>query len=101
MIESATSNSYDAPHLRRQAANYSALSPLSYLARAAAIYPDKIAIIHGGQRIAYAAFYARCRRLADALRRRGVGTGDAVAVMAPNTPAMLEAHYGIAMAGGV
>jgi fatty-acyl-CoA synthase len=101
MIESATSNSYDAPHLRRQAANYSALSPLSYLARAAAIYPDKIAIIHGGQRIAYAAFYARCRRLADALRRRGIGTGDAVAVMAPNTPAMLEAHYGIAMAGGV
>src|SRR5260370_2357239 len=96
-----TSDSYDAPHLRRSAANYAPLSPLSFLARAAAIYPDKTAIIHGSRRISYAEFYERCRRLADALRRRGVGPGEVVAIMAPNVPAMLEAHYGVAMAGGV
>ena len=95
------SDSYDAPHLRRSAANYAALSPLSFLARAAAIYPDKVAVIHGAHRISYARFYERCRRLADALRRRGIGAGDVVAIMAPNVPAMLEAHYGVAMAGGV
>src|SRR5258708_17263952 len=97
----ATSDSYDAPHLRRSAANYAPLSPLSFLARAAGIYPDKTAIMHGSRRISYAEFYERCRRLADALRRRGVGPGDVVAIMAPNVPAMLEAHYGVAMAGGV
>jgi fatty-acyl-CoA synthase len=97
----ATSDSYDAPHLRRSAANYAPLSPLSFLARAAAIYPDKTAIIHGSRRISYAEFYERCRRLADALRQRGIGPGDVVAIMAPNVPAMLEAHYGVAMASGV
>src|SRR5713226_9565566 len=97
----ATSDGYDAPHMRRRAANHAPLSPLSFLARAAAIYPDKIAVIHGATQITYGEFYARCRRLADALRRRGVGSGDAVAIMAPNIPAMLEAHYGVAMAGGV
>src|SRR5260370_16761887 len=96
-----TSDSYDAPHLRRSAANYAPLAPLSFLARAAAIYPDKTAIIHGSRRISYAEFYERCRRLADALRQRGIGPGDVVAIMAPNVPAMLEAHYGVAMAGGV
>jgi len=101
MSDTATDEGYDAPHLRRRAANYTPLSPLSFLARAAAIYPDKTAIIHGTQRTSYAEFYARSRRLADALRRRGVGVGDAVAIMAPNIPAMLEAHYGVAMAGGV
>jgi fatty-acyl-CoA synthase len=97
----ATSDSYDAPHLRRSAANYAPLSPVSFLARAAAIYPDKTAIIHGSRRISYAEFYERCRRLADALRQRGIGPGDVVAIMAPNVPAMLEAHYGVAMASGV
>jgi fatty-acyl-CoA synthase len=101
MTDLATSDSYDAPHLRRQEANYTPLSPLSFLARAAAIYPDKTAIIHGSLRTSYAEFYRRCRRLADALRRRGIGPGDVVAIMAPNVPVMLEAHYGIAMAGGV
>ena len=101
MGDSMTSESYDAPHLRRRAANHTPLSPLSYLSRAAAIYPDKIAMIHGAAEITYREFYARCRRLADALRRRGIGVGDAVAIIAPNTPAMLEAHYGVAMAGGV
>src|SRR5437879_6327425 len=101
MTDLATSDSYDAPHLRRREANYTPLSPLSFLARAAAIYPDKTAIIHGSLRTSYAEFYERCRRLGDALRRRGIGPGEVVAIMAPNVPAMLEAHYGVAMAGGV
>ncbi len=92
---------YDAPHLAKNAANFSALTPLSFLARAAAIYPDKVAVIDGARRFTYREMYARCRRLADALRKRGIGPGDTVAVMAPNVPALLEAHYGVPMAGGV
>jgi fatty-acyl-CoA synthase len=92
---------YDADHLRRRAANYVPLSPLSFLSRAAAIFPEKPAVIHGGERRSYRQFYERCRRLADALRRRGIGRGDTVAVLAPNTPALLEAHYGVPMAGGI
>jgi len=92
---------YDETHLARGRANYAALSPLSFLARSAAVYPDKIAVVHGERRFTYAEFHARCRRLADALRKRGVGKGDTVSVMAPNVPAMLEAHYGVAMAGAV
>jgi fatty-acyl-CoA synthase len=101
MNDAATNEGYGASHLRRRAANHAPLSPLSFLARAAAIYPDKTAIVHGAQRVSYAEFYRRSRRLADALRRHGVGVGDAVAIMAPNIPPMLEAHYGVAMAGGV
>src|SRR6266568_4330659 len=101
MSNTARNDAYEAPHLRRRATNYSPLSPLSFLTRAAAVYPDKIAIVHGVQRINYAEFYARCRRLADALRQHGIGVGVTVAIMAPNVPAMLEAHYGVAMAGGV
>jgi fatty-acyl-CoA synthase len=82
-------------------ANYVPLSPVSFLARAAAVYPRKVAVIHGERRFTYAQFHARCRRLASALTRRGIGRGDTVAVMAPNVPAMLEAHYGIPMAGAV
>jgi fatty-acyl-CoA synthase len=92
---------YDEPHLARGPANFAALTPLSFLIRAASVYPEKIAVIHGELRFTYAEFFARCRRLADALRRRGVGKGDTVSVMAPNVPALLEAHYGVAMAGGV
>ena len=92
---------YDAPFLARNAANFAALTPLSFLARAAAVYPDRIAVVHGSLRFTYAGFYRRCCQLADALRRRGLGSGDTVSVMAPNVPALLEAHYGIAMAGGV
>ena len=96
-----THSPYDAPFLQRGPANHVPLSPLSFLRRAAEIYPEKVAVIHGPTRYTYAEFYARCRRLADALRRRGVGLGDTVAVLAPNVPALLEAHYGVAMAGGV
>ncbi len=87
--------------LDRVAANYVPLTPLSFLARAAGVYPQKAAVIHGDLTLSYADFYARCRRLASALRRRGIGRGDTVAVMAPNVPAMLEAHYGVPMAGAV
>ena len=92
---------YDAPHLARSAANFTPLSPLSFLARAAAVHPEKLAVVHGERRYSYSEFYARCRRLCDALRRRGIGLGDTVSVIAPNVPALLEAHYGVAMAGAV
>jgi fatty-acyl-CoA synthase len=101
MSQATSPNPYDAPHLQRGTANHGPLSPLSFLARAAAIYPEKPAIIHGATRYSYAMFYERCRRFADALRRRGIGPGDTVAVMAPNVPALLEAHYAVPMAGGV
>jgi len=87
--------------LQRRAANYVALTPLTFLERAAKVYPDKVAVVHDDWRITYAELYRRCRRLASALVRAGVGPGDTVAVMAPNVPAMLEAHYGVPMAGGV
>jgi fatty-acyl-CoA synthase len=92
---------YDAPHLARGAANFTALTPLVFLRRAAAVYPDKLAVVDGDRRFTYREFYRRCCRLADALRRRGIGRGDTVAVLAPNVPALLEAHYGVPMAGAV
>src|SRR5260370_11064934 len=82
-------------------ANSQPLTPLSFLARAAAVYPDQPAIIHGARSWTYREFYARARRLASALAQRGIKRGDTVAVVLANTPAMLEAHYGVAMAGGV
>ncbi len=94
-------NHYDALHLARNPANFAALTPLNFLARSAAIYPDKIAVIDGERRFTYREFAVRCRRFADALRRRGIAPGDTVAVMAPNVPALLEAHYAVPMAGAV
>ena len=87
--------------LDRVAANHMPLTPLAFLERAAAVYATKPAVIHGDRAFTYAEFSARCRRLASALIRRGVRPGDTVAVMAPNVPAMLEAHYGVPMAGAV
>jgi 3-(methylthio)propionyl---CoA ligase len=87
--------------LDRVEANYMALSPLSFLARSTDVYPDRLAYVHGDRRVTYADFFARCRRLASALRTYGIGLGDTVAVMAPNVPAMLEAHYGVPAAGAV
>jgi 3-(methylthio)propionyl---CoA ligase len=92
---------YDAPHLARNPANFAALTPLHFLQRAAAIYPDKLAVIDDGRRFTYCQFYARCCRFADALRRRGIAPGDTVAVLAPNVPALLEAHYAVPMTGAV
>jgi fatty-acyl-CoA synthase len=99
---------YDAPYLARRSANHAALTPLGFLERAASIYPDKIAVIEpalgregGERRFTYRQFYDRARRFADALRRRGIGPGDTVSVLAPNVPALLEAHYAVPMAGAV
>ena len=87
--------------LDRNPANHVALSPLSFLARAAEVYPQRTAVIHGERRLTWAQTYQRCRRLASALAGLGIGSGDTVAVMAPNVPAMFEAHYGVPMTGAV
>ncbi len=88
-------------HLDKNPANYHPLTPISFLERAARVFPDKVAVIHGELTCKYGELYSRCRRLASALAKRGIGIGDTVAIMAPNTPAMLEAHYGVPMCGAV
>jgi fatty-acyl-CoA synthase len=87
--------------LDRNPANHAPLTPIGFLDRAADIHPERIAVIHGDRRTTYSELRARCRRLASALRARGVRPGDTVAVMAPNIPPLLEAHYGVPMAGAV
>jgi fatty-acyl-CoA synthase len=87
--------------LDRNPANFQPLTPLAFLQRCAEVFPGHAAIIHGAQTHSYAQLYARARRLASALARRGVARGDTVAVMLANTPAMVEAHYGVPMAGAV
>ncbi len=87
--------------LDRTPANHTALTPLSFLARAATVYPTRTAIIHGTVRRTWAETYARCRRLASALAARGVGIGSTVALMAPNVPEAYEAHFGVPMTGAV
>lgn len=95
-----TSTAYDID-LDRNPANFQPLTPLTFLERAAAVFPDHTAIIHGPLRRSYAEFYARSRRLASALAKHGIGRGDTVAALLPNTPVMLECHYGVPMTGGV
>ena len=87
--------------LGRTEANCAPLTPTAFLAWAAAVYPDRTAIVHGERRISYREFHARCRRLAAALAARGIGEGDTVAVVLPNVPAMLEANHGVPMLGAV
>ncbi|HEX4781057.1 MAG TPA: acyl-CoA synthetase [Usitatibacter sp.] len=87
--------------LERNQANYTALTPVSFLAKAAYVYPDRIAVIHGDLRRTWREVYARSRRLASALRKAGVERGDTVAAMLPNVPAMIELHFGPAMIGAV
>jgi fatty-acyl-CoA synthase len=87
--------------LDRNPANFQPLTPLSFLARAADVYPDQTAIIHGKRTWTYREFFTRAKKLASALTKRGIKRGDTVAVVLPNVPAMLEAHYGVAMAGAV
>src|SRR5471032_709245 len=87
--------------LDRNPANFQPLTPLGFLERAASVFPDHTAIIHGKLRRSYAEFYARTRRLASALAKRGIKRGDTVSAVLANTPAMLEAHYGVPMAGAV
>jgi fatty-acyl-CoA synthase len=87
--------------LPRNEANFTPLSPISFLDRAAEVYPQRMAVVHGPLRRTWQETGERCRRLASALRRAGLGKGDTVAVMLPNTPPMVEAHFGIPMAGAV
>ena len=93
-------NPYDIG-LDRGSANYEPLTPISFLKRAAAVYPERIAWVYGAQKIKYKDFAKRCRRLASALSNRGIGVGDTVAVMAPNIPPLLELHFGVPMVGAV
>jgi fatty-acyl-CoA synthase len=87
--------------LDRNAANFQPLTPLGFLERSAAIFPDRLAVVHGALRRNYRDLYARARRLASALAAHGVGKNDTVTVMLANTPAMLECHFGVPMAGAV
>ena len=87
--------------LDRNPANYQPLTPLTFLERAASVFPNHTAIIHGSIRRNYDEFYRRSRQLASALSNKGVGRGDTVSVMLANTPAMLESHYGVPMCGAV
>src|SRR5262245_45129039 len=87
--------------LGRNPANFQPLTPLTLLERAASVFPQQTAIIHGPLRRSYAEFYARARRLASALQKRGIRRGETVSAVLANTPAMLECHYGVPMAGAV
>ncbi|WP_066258556.1 acyl-CoA synthetase [Hydrogenophaga flava] len=93
-------NIYD-QDLPRNEANFAPISPLSFIERTAEVYPDRLAIVHGGLRQTWAQTYARTRQLANALQKAGIGKNDTVAVMLPNTPPMVEAHFGVSMAGAV
>ena len=88
-------------NLERNAANYAPLTPLSFIARTAHIWPHRVAVIHGERRYTWAQTYERSRRLASALARRGFGKNDTIAVMLANTPEMIEANFGVPMMGGV
>jgi fatty-acyl-CoA synthase len=90
-----------APALPRTPANHVPLSPVGFLRKAAAVFPDRTAIVYGAARRTWAETHARCRRLASALVRAGLAPGETVAVMAANTPELYEAHFGVPMAGGV
>ena len=87
--------------LDKNAANYAPLTPLSFIERSAYVYPDRLAVVHGKRRYTWKETYARSRRLASALAKRGIGKGDTVAVMLANTPEMYECHFGVPMTGGV
>ncbi len=85
--------------LIRNAANFAPLTPLGFLERAADVYPDRTAIVHGSLRQSWEQTRQRCHRLASALRQRGLQRGDVVAAMLPNVPAMVEAHFAVPLAG--
>jgi len=90
-----------AQDLDRNGANYAPLTPVSFIARTAYIWPDRTAVIHGPRRYTWKETYDRSRRLASALARHGIGAGDTVAIMLANTPEMIEANFGVPMSGGV
>ncbi len=88
-------------HLDKNAANFTPLTPLSFLDKAAYVYPNRTAVVHGAQRYTWKEEYTRCRKLASALAKIGIGEGDTVAAMLPNIPAMVDMHFGPAMLGAV
>jgi fatty-acyl-CoA synthase len=96
----ATHNIYERD-LDKTAANHAALTPIQFIERSASVFPDHLALVHGPRRQTWAETYERCRRLASALEKVGIGLGDTVAIMAPNIPEMYEAHFGVPMTGGV
>ena len=100
MTETIVAGPY-ARDLERNPANYLPLTPLTYLERSAAIWPDRTAIVHGSIRRSWAETAARCRRLASALLKLGVTKGETVAFLAANTPELFEAHFGVPLMGGV
>jgi fatty-acyl-CoA synthase len=92
---------HERPELRKRSANFVALSPVSFLGRAAEFFGDRTAVVHGSLRYTYRQFHERAKRLAHALTKAGIGRGDTVAILAANTPALLEAHYAVPMIGAV
>ena len=96
-----SSSSQYSTDLDKNVANYSPLSPLTFIERAASVYPERVAQIYADKRYSWAETYRRCRRFASALQQRGVEADDTVALMLPNIPAMFEAHYAIPMSGAV
>jgi fatty-acyl-CoA synthase len=88
-------------NLDKNPANYAPLTPLQFIERAAFVYPNHLAVVHGERRYTWKQTYARCRRLASALAKRGIGKGATVAAMLANTPEMYECHFGVPMTGGV
>ncbi len=95
-----TANPYE-QNLGQNAANYEPLSPLSFLARAASVYPERTAVVHGDVRRNWEQTYTRCCQLASALTKRGINKGDTVSIIAPNLPEHFEAHFGVPMSGAV
>ncbi|NKB39181.1 MAG: AMP-binding protein [Gammaproteobacteria bacterium] len=96
----STTDKYDYG-LAKNPANHTSLSPLTFIERAAFVYPQRTALVYGQLRRSWAEIYTRSRRLASALQQRGIGKNDTVAVMLPNIPAMYETHYGVPMCGAV
>ena len=99
-MENKNNNPYET-NLGKVAANFEALSPIPFIERAAAVYPDHTAVIYGDIRRSWQETYSRCRRLASALQKRGIGSGDTVSALLPNIPEMLELHFAVPMIGAV
>ena len=100
MAEQPSKNKYE-QGLGKNAANFTPLTPLSFIERTARVFPDQTAVIHGDMQRSWAETYRRSVKLAAALHNKGIGKGDTVAMMLPNVPAALEAHFGVPMCGAV
>ena len=100
MVDQPANNKYE-QGLGKNAANFTPLTPLSFIERTARVFPDRTAVVHGETQRSWTETYQRCIKLASALNRRGINKGDTVAMMLPNVPASLEAHFGVPMCGAV